>query len=165
MSDKKLMINALYDEIRRNKDARYDHKLHAILLVAQGFTCPEVSRLMGDSVRTIQTWVNRFEKKGFSGLMEKKRPGRPPRLTEEQMEEIKVALTRSPRDYGIEANIWDGKTLSWFILEEFDVILEVRQCQRLFRKLGFTYRKPRPMIAGTDEETKNAFKKTDQDPE
>jgi transposase len=157
------MIMALHDEIRRNKDARYDHKLHAILLVAQGFNCSEVSRIMGDSVRTIQNWVNLFDKKGFSGLSERKRPGRPSRLTDDQLEIIRDALKRSPREFDIEANIWDGKTLSWFILNELNVVLEVRQCQRLFRKLGFTYRKPRPMIAGTDEETKETFKKTPED--
>jgi transposase len=159
------MINALHDEIRRHKDARYDHKLHAILLVTQGFTCPEVSKMMGDSVRSIQNWVKLFDKRGFSGIVEKKRPGRPSRLTDEQMAIIKDAITRSPREFDIQANIWDGKTLSWFILNQFDIILEVRQCQRLFRKLGFTYRKPRPLIAGTDEETKNDFKKTINDTE
>jgi transposase len=160
IAEQEMMIMALHDEIRRNKNARYDHKLHAILLVALGFTCPEVSRMMGDSVRTIENWVNKFEKIGFSALGERSRPGRPSRLSDEQLYRIKLALARSPREYDIDANIWDGKTLSWFILNEFGIVLEVRQCQRLFRKLDFTYRKPRPIIAGTDEEIKEIFKKT-----
>lgn len=154
------MIMALHDEIRRNKDARYDHKLHAILLVAQGMTCPEVSKIMGDSVRTIENWVKKFETVGFSALEEKHHPGRPSRLTEPQMNQIHQALLKSPREFGIEANIWDGKTLSWYLLNEYDIVLEVRQCQRLFRQLGFAYRKPRPLIAGTDEDVKEDFKKT-----
>jgi transposase len=160
IADREIMILALHDEIRRNKNARYDHKLHAILLVAQGMTCPEVSKIMGDSVRTIENWVKKFETVGLSALEEKHRPGRPSRLTEPQMNQVRQALLKSPREFGIEANLWDGKTLSWYLLNDYDIVLEVRQCQRLFRQLGFTYRKPRPLIAGTDEDVKEDFKKT-----
>ncbi len=33
----------LQDEIRRSEESRYDHRLHGVLLVAQGMTCPEVA--------------------------------------------------------------------------------------------------------------------------
>lgn len=151
---------ALYDEIRRTKDARYDHRLHVVLLVAQGMSCSEVSRLLGDSVRSIQNWVSLFEKKGFSGLMDKPHPGRSSRLTSEQIAEIDTALRFTPEEYGLSGHLWDGKTLSVFIHQKFDVKLGVRQCQRLFRQLGFRYRKPRPMIAGTEQSIKDEYKKT-----
>ena len=40
----------IQDEIRRNPEARYEHRLHAVLLVSQGMSCVHVARLMGDSV-------------------------------------------------------------------------------------------------------------------
>ncbi|MDR2054805.1 MAG: helix-turn-helix domain containing protein [Desulfovibrio sp.] len=61
------MIFALQDEIWRNDEARYDHRLHALLLVAQGMSCRQVARLLGDAPRTIAYWVNRFEDEGFAG--------------------------------------------------------------------------------------------------
>lgn len=154
------IVLALYDEIRRSEDARYDHRLHVVLLVAQGMTCSEVSHYLGDSVRSIQNWVNAFEKDGLAGLKDKTRPGRPSRLTNEQMEEIGIALRSSPEDYGLAGHLWDGNLLSEFILQKFGVKLKIRQCQRIFRQLGFRYRKPRPMIAGTDQSIKDAYKKT-----
>jgi hypothetical protein len=39
------------------------------------------------------------------------------------------------------------------------VDLGVRQCQRLFRQLGFRLRKPRPMISHTDPAVQAAHKK------
>ncbi|MBU4190176.1 MAG: IS630 family transposase [Candidatus Thermoplasmatota archaeon] len=160
IAESNLVVMALQDEIRRSGDARYDHRLHAILLVAQGMSCPEVARLLGDSPRIVQTWVHWFEEVGLAGLMDIPRPGRPSRLTEEQFDEIDRALRSTPREFGLSGNIWDGKTLSRFTRKQFDVELGVRQCQRIFRQLGFRYRKPRPMIAGTDQATKEEFKKT-----
>ena len=43
------MIFGLQDEIRRSEESRYDHRLHGVLLVAQGATRPEVSRLLGNA--------------------------------------------------------------------------------------------------------------------
>jgi transposase len=61
ISDKENMIMALQDEIRRNDASRYDHRLHGVLLVAQGMTCPKVAELLGDSPRSVVNWVQRFE--------------------------------------------------------------------------------------------------------
>lgn len=154
------VIVELQEEIRRSRDARYDHRLHAVLLVAQDMPCSEVARLLGDGKRTVQMWVRQFENEGLSGLQDKPRPGRPPRLTGNELSEIGHALRSTPQEYGLNGYLWDGKTLSAFILQRFGVKLGVRQCQRLFRQLGFRYRKPRPLLAGTDPEVKEAFKKT-----
>lgn len=154
------MILALQDEIRRSEDARYDHRLHAILLVAQGMSCREAANLLGDSARIVAYWVNQFEEIGFAGLAEVERSGRPSRLSEEQMEEIGSALRQTPRDYNLAGTIWDGKTLSEYIRNNWEIDLGVRQCQRIFRQLGFRQRKPRSMIAHADPGEQAAFKKT-----
>ena len=48
----------LQDEIRRNDDARYDHRLHAVLLAAQNLSCPNIAELLGDSERTVRNRIN-----------------------------------------------------------------------------------------------------------
>jgi len=150
ISDAETITFALQDEIRRSQEARYDHRLHAVLLVAQGVTCPEAAALLGDAPRTVQYWVRRFEEEGFAGLADADRPGRPKKLSEQQLSEVGKALRGSPRDFGLRVNIWDGKTLSVFIKQQYKVEMGVRQCQRLFRQLGFRLRKPRPLIAKAD---------------
>ncbi len=149
----------LQDEIRRSDESRYDHRLHAVLLVAQGMRCPEVARLLGDATRTVEYWVRRFEQKGLAGLVEGDRPGRPRRLNAEQIEEINTVLRQTPREVGLTGTLWDGKTLSAFITRRYEIVVGVRQCQRLFRQLGFRQRKPRPMIAKADPERQAAHKK------
>ena len=159
VADASNIVLGLQDEIRRSEESRYDHRLHAVLLVAQGLTCPEVARLLGDAPRTVENWVHRFEQRGLGGLVEGERPGRPTRLSAEQLEEINAILRQTPREVGLTGTLWDGKTLSAFIRMRFGIDIGVRQCQRLFRQLGFRRRKPRPMIAQADPELQEAHKK------
>jgi transposase len=159
ISDAETVILILQDEIRRSYEARYDHRLHAILLVAQGMSCRKVAEILGDSPRTVAYWAKRFETEGLSGLADADRSGRPSRLDKHQVLRIQDALRSSPAEYGLKANLWDGKLLSHFIRQQFDVQLGVRQCQRLFRQMGFRLRKPRPLIAKADPDIQQAFKK------
>ncbi len=159
ITDTDTMVLALQDEIRRSQEARYDHRLHAVLLVAQGVTSPEAANLLGDAPRAVQYWVRRFEDEGFAGLADADRPGRPKKLDEQQLGEVSRALRESPRDFGLSTNTWDGKTLSAFLQQQFHIELGVRQCQRLFRQLGFRLRKPRPVIAKADPEQQKEHKK------
>ena len=53
IADAANIVLALQDEIRRSHEARYDHRLHAVLLVAQGMSCGQVAHLLGDSPRIV----------------------------------------------------------------------------------------------------------------
>ena len=85
IADAETIVLGLQDEIRRSEESRYDHRLHGVLLVAQGLTCPQVSRLLGDAPRSVEYWVRRFEERGLVGLAEGQRAGRPRRLSEAQL--------------------------------------------------------------------------------
>ena len=65
-------------EIRRSDESKYDHRLHGILLVANGMSPYEVSSVIGNSPKSIENWVNTFLREGFEGLREPMRSGRPP---------------------------------------------------------------------------------------
>jgi transposase len=159
ITEPEAMAHALQEEIRRSDEARYDHRLHAVLLVAQGVKCPEVAKLLGDSTRIVQYWVNQFKREGFAGLADAGHPGRPSRITDQHLETIGKALRKTPTDFNLGTNMWDGKTLSVFIKSQFNIDLGVRQSQRLFRQLGFRLRKPRPIIAKADLEKQEEHKK------
>ena len=160
IDDVEEMLWVLQDEIRRSEEARYDHRLHGVLLVAQGMSAPQVAQFLGDGTRTVEYWVKRFNAEGLSGLVEGERPGRPARLSEAQLELIGVILRESPRAHGMTVNLWDGKTLAEWLRRNWAIELSVRQCQRLFRQLGFRQRKPRPLIAHANPLLQEAHKKT-----
>ena len=161
ISDAETMILALQDEIRRSDDSRYDHRLQGVLLVAHGISCREAASVLGDAPRTVENWIHRFEEEGLAGLTDGERPGRPSRLSSIQLADVEAALRQTPAAAGVTGGgVWDGKTLSRYLEQKFGVGLKTRQCQRLFRQLGFRLRKPRPLIAQADPQAQAAHKKT-----
>ena len=146
-------------EIRRSDESKYDHRPHGVLLVANGLSPYRVSEVMGDSPKSVENWVNSFLKDGFGSLREPRRPGRPTRLSD-IMDSISLDLRKNPMDLGYSQNLWDGKLLSHHLSLRYSVYLGTRQCQRIFRKLGFRLRKPRQKIAKGDSSHKEKLKKT-----
>ncbi len=160
IKDADLIRIAVQQEILRSEHSRYDHRLHGILLVCSGTSCNQVAQIFGHSPRTVQYWVHRFEQSGFAGLQEAPRCGCPTVLDESVRQVLGQDLRRSPREFGYGQNLWDGKLLSHHLAQRYNVRLGVRQCQRLFRQMGFRRRKPRPLIANANPEEQRAYKKT-----
>src|SRR5260221_13968249 len=100
VADAETIVLGLQDEIRRSQESRYDHRLHGVLLVAHGMTCPEVAARVGDAPRTGEYWIRGFEEKRLAALRGGERSGRPRRLREKHLRGRNTALRRRPREQG-----------------------------------------------------------------
>ena len=112
ISNVRKALLSLRQEIRRSEESRYDHRLHGVLLVAEGMSCPEAARLLGQAPRTVEYWVRAFERDGLGGLRERRRPGRPSLLTPRQLEQVSLTLQHPPEEAGLDSSVWDGRTLA-----------------------------------------------------
>src|SRR5437867_11023252 len=101
VADSATIILGLQDEIRRTEESRYDHRLHGVLLVAHGRTCPEVAALLGVAPRTVEYWISGFEEKGLAALREGERSGRSRRLNEKQHRGSRTAVRMLQRALGL----------------------------------------------------------------
>jgi transposase len=152
-------VAAIQDEISRTQEGRYFHRLHVVLYVLQGASSYEAARVYGHSPRTIEYWVHRLLSHGLVGLWEGERPGRPSRFSPLERQRLRDELQRSPRELGYDQNLWDGALLSHHLERQYSISLGVRQCQRLFHKLGFTLQRPRRQAREADPLQQDAFKK------
>ena len=160
LTDAETMVMILQEEIRRNEQARYDHRMHGVLVVAQGMSCRKAAELLGDAPRTVENWVNGFEQDGLRALSDAPGRGRKPKLQQTHLLEVDKWLRAKPQSVGMEGNLWDGPKLSACLKKHFRIELGKRQCQRLFRQLNFRYRLPRPEVAKSDPVRQAAHKKT-----
>ncbi len=160
VKDPVLMQIAIQEEIQRSEESRYDHKLHGVLLVANGYDSYQVAEMFGQNPTTIQRWVKKFNVSGFAGLRDGERTGRPTLLSEKQWNQLGADLRKSPELFKYPQAFWDGKLMSLHLKKKYKVEIGIRQCQRIFNQLGFRLRKPRPIIANADPMAQKAFKKT-----
>lgn len=138
---------AIQQEIERSEESRYDHRLHGLLLLAAGHSCRQVAGFFGEDDTTVQRWVRRFERGGLRALRERKRSGRPRTLSSAQWRDLQTDLQKSPEEFGLGSALWDGPSLSKHLRDRYRVDLGVRQCQRIFRQMGFLPRRIHPQAA------------------
>lgn len=145
--------------VKSNDDAKFIHKVTLVNLMLNGMKASDLAKSCGECERTLSLWVQKVDLHGFGALRTRKQPGRTPSLSDEQKESIKDALQKDPHLYGY--NVWDGPSLSDYIMREFSVSLQVRQCQRLLHGLGFSLIRPQtfPSKGQEDSPGRVEFKK------
>jgi len=157
--DVETFIAAIQDEISRTPEGRYYHRLHIALHALKTGDYYGTAHIFNHSPHSVYNWIHRLTQKGLAGLREGKRPGRPRCLSPSQEEELRKDLLFCPREFGYDQNIWDGPLLSYHLEKRFAVRLQVRQCQNLFHRLGFSLQRPRRQAAEADPEKQEIFKK------
>lgn len=146
--------------VRTSNDKKFVQKVTLVnLMFERKITAEEISRIAGIARRTLSGWVKKVDEEGFESLKANKYTGKKPKLSEKQMEEIKIALSKPAEESGY--YVWDGINLSDYIKSRYNIDLCVRQCQRLFKKLGFSRIRPQtyPSLGEPNEEERKAFKK------
>ena len=142
-----------------SEDARFVRRLDIIALICNQHPINYVAELFGINPTTVQRWVHRLNESGFEGLKDKAGRGRRSQLSKSDRRQLKTELQSSPATFGYQQSRWDGKLLSHHLQLHYGIQLKVRQCQNLFKQLGFSLQRPRKMPVGADPEKRKAFKK------
>lgn len=156
-------INKLIEEgkaiMNASEDSKYLMRVFAVNMALSGVEVSKVSEMSGYSAATIYKWINIADESGFEALRNKQIPGRPSRLSAEQLSALESAIQSNPNDYGFKK--WDGPSLSEYIKTTFKITIGVRRCQVLFHELGFSHIRPQtfPSKGYEDTEERTSFKK------
>jgi len=129
------LSRALEEAINSSTDMRFIHRLHSLLLVAQGRCINEVAKWFNDDPSTVSRWIRHFKDFGVLGLQNDHKPGRPKKLGHDALQKLTQELEQHPGALGHSAERWDGKLLASHLLKNYGISMSVRQCQRLLRQL------------------------------
>jgi transposase len=152
----KIVINNYF---AADEDARFVRRLDIIALICDAHPIEYVANLFGINSTTIQRWIHRLNNSGFEGLKDKSGRGRKSKLSNSDKLQLKAEINSSPETFGYQQSRWDGKLLSHHLNLHYGIQFKVRQCQYLFKQLGFSLQRPRKIPVGADPEKKDAFKK------
>lgn len=146
--------------VSSTEDSKFQHKVECVNIVLGGMPPSELSKYVAESKNTITSWVKTADEEGFEALHTKKQPGRPMKLTKEQLAEIERAVKEDePTTHGY--RVWDGPSLSDFIKKKYSVEVSVRHCQRMFHGFGLSLIRPQthPSLDEDNDEDRENFKK------
>lgn len=133
---------ALLEMSKRIPGAWIGIRIAAMLLLLEGCKSTKIAELFNISRWSVVKWIHNVNKEGLAGIPEKKRSGRPCRLTEKIQKELEEALERNPMEFGLKRNRWDGIVVVEYLERFHGVHLKVRQAQRWIKRLGFSLQRP-----------------------
>lgn len=141
-------------------DGTVVRRLLALALVLEGHSRAEAARLNGMDRQTLRDWVHRYNDEGVSGLHSRLSPGRPPALTDKQMEELRIMVLDGPDPERDQVIRWRCADLRDEIATRWSVMMTERSVGRLLHRLEMTRLQPRPYHPKKDAAAQEAFKKT-----
>jgi len=142
------------------KDANQARRLLALAAIRDGKGRAEAARIGGMDRQTLRDWVHALNERGLDGLINRKAPGRKPKLTAEQKEEVHEIVAKGP-DPEVDGVVrWRCVDLRGVIEKRFGVDLDEVSIGRLLKELGFAHVSARPRHPKQDKEAIETFKKT-----
>jgi len=134
---------------KRTSDGRsYDHhtlqimRQQAVKAVRGGQPVDSVAATLGVNKRSVFRWVAAFINGGQNALLAKPIPGRPPKLSHEQLKWIADAVhDKTPQQFRFEFGLWTLALIRQLVKRQFGVDLSTSAMYRVMKVLGFSAQK------------------------
>jgi len=108
ITSKSVTREVLLGMARRVPGAWIGIRIAALLLLLEGWKSTKIAGLFGISRWSMVKWIHKVNKEGIGGIPDKPRSGRPCRLDEKVLKDLEEALEKSPVEFGLKRNRWDG---------------------------------------------------------
>ncbi|WP_153015418.1 IS630 family transposase, partial [Ventosimonas gracilis] len=136
---------------KRQSDGRaHDHhtlqvmRQQAVKAVREGQSIDSVAAAFGVNKRSVFRWLAAFANGGQTALLAKPIPGRPSKLSDEQMKWIADAVrSKTPQQFCFEFGLWTLDLIRHLIKRKFGINLSVGAMYRVMKVLGFSAQKPK----------------------
>ena len=154
--------------MRDNDGRKLDHKtlealrLRAVDQVEQGSHPEDVAAALGMHRKTVYKWLAKVRSGGRDALRAKAIPGRPPKLSGEQMRRIyDLVVGSDPRQLKFEFALWTRDLVRELIRREFGVAMSAVSVGRMLKALGLSPQRPLYRAWQADAEKVQAWKDTE----
>lgn len=141
--------NELLRELRLEKSRRYADRIRVILLLDQGETYKNIAKFLFLDEGTIANYRQRYKEGGIEGLIVDDYSAKNCLLTEDEMMELSLHL---------ESHVYlSVKDIIGHIQKTFGVKYTISGATKLLKRMGFSYKKPKPVPGKADKEKQQDF--------
>lgn len=148
-------LEALY---LREKDSKAKIRLLAAIHRKQGLTYTEIGWRIKYSSMTVRDWLHHMHKEGIHRRYNKKKPGRPKKLTDEQLEDLKKNFLSPPQAVCLLFLFWTTKLAQSYIEQVYNVSYSLSQVRNILHSMGMACIKPRPRHRKANKKAQEEFK-------
>jgi len=135
-------------------------RLRAVQQVQGGARPDDVAAGLGLNRSTVYMWVAAHRSGGREALKAKPVPGRPPKLSAAQLEELyRIIAGKNPSQLEFEFELWTRDLVRQVIRRKFGVALSVVSVGRWLRAMGLSPQKPLHRAYQANPEAVQAWKK------
>jgi transposase len=145
-------LDTLRRRIRQVPNAKQRDRYRVVLLALEGKTEPEIRLRTERSRGFVQRWVYAYRDAGLEALIPRKPPGKRPKLSAPQQQELQVLLNQpqAPRR---------GVEVQSLLASRFGVTYSLRGAVLLLHRLGYEPLRPRPINPKKRPEEEAAWKR------
>ncbi|QEU83576.1 winged helix-turn-helix domain-containing protein [Streptomyces viridosporus] len=127
-------------------------RMRAAELFEQRRPSSEVARAVGMHPESVRRWKRLWEQGGTQALRRRPATGRPPKLDDAQVEQVRTALEQGARAHGFEADLWTLERVGVVVERVTGVTLARASVWRLLTgRLGWSLQRPRRQAVERDE--------------
>lgn len=128
-------VGELHEALDRVSGKKPTQRLMVAIVYKQGPSVPTIANWFDMRKETIYSWFSAMEEKPLmDAIVDDPRPGRPPKLSDDQLEVFRSALNQSPVIIGYDATEWNPKLVQKYLQDEFDVEYSLRHVRRILEK-------------------------------
>jgi transposase len=106
----------------------------------QGERVPAIARRLEVDARTVHLWLKRFQEKGWAGLQDRPRSGRPVTYTPETVGIVLATAATKPRQLGLPFGSWTLDRLQAYLNEEQGIPIKRSRMDELILAEGLRWR-------------------------
>jgi transposase len=134
--------------------------MHIVLLASGGRSPTEIARTLFCSRTTVYAVVARFARQKQAAFLDRQRRGPKPLVGETEQECVERLLEEeSPVEHGWPRSRWSCKLLAVELFKERAVLTSREAIRRVLHRLGFRWRRPRPVPPEKDSEEQQKRKR------
>jgi transposase len=145
---------------RQSRDPDQTRRLLALAEIYEGGSRSDAARIGGVGLQIVRDWVLRFNAEGPGALVNRRAPGAPSLLDDDQRQTLRQVVEDGPISAIHGVVRWRLIDLAQWVFEEFRVSISKQTLSRELRNLGFRKLSARPRHHAQDTEAAVAFKKT-----
>jgi len=140
-------------------DLRAVRRLSVLVMIGERIELVIILAVWNVSQQTVYTWLNEFVLKRWKGLVYRKAPGRPARLTKTQKRQLSKWIEAGPEACGYPTGCWTSVLIQDLIYQKFHVLYNRFYVCELLHNLGHSYQKARFVSDHLDEEARQRWMK------